>query len=358
MQAAARVETADLWLEYRETRDFALRNRLVLENLGLVYRLARQYARLAPDAYEDMVQEGCLALIRAVERFRPEYGLQFSTYAYPVISGMIKNFLRDRRRLLGRLRLEGTGQAQDEHADIGETLTAPADLDVFPADAGMDFTDRVVDRVLTDALLTRIPPAERKMLRQVFYEDLSQREIADKLARSASRISRILRRALIRLRSLLVEVQREETRVTAPMGATPGRRLDSFVDEETGLFGPGYLYQCLASAIRRADAYRAPVTLALLQPPSLPGDSPAAALSTVAERVYRQVRVMDHVFRAGSGELALIFPLSQAQAATVCARITNGQIGVPVTCSLASYPEDAGSVTSLLESARMSLSRG
>jgi len=358
MQAVVKVETADLWLQYRETGDIAVRNRLVLENLVLVYRIARQYARLAPDAYEDMVQEGCLALIRAVERFRPEYGLQFSTYAYPVISGMIKNFLRDRRRLLGRLRSEGAGQAQDEHADIGETLTAPADLDVFPADAGLDFTDRVVDRVLTDALLTRIPPAERKMLRQVFYEDLSQREIAGKLARSASRISRILRRALIRLRSLLVEVQKEETRVTAPMGATSARRLDSFVDEETGLFGPGYLHQCLASAIRRADTYRAPVTLALLRPPSPPGYSPAAALSTIAARVYQQVRVMDHVFRAGPGELALIFPLSLEQTATVCERIADAQIEASVACSLASYPEHADSVFSLLEAARRSLARG
>jgi len=365
LATAVRTERANRWQEYRETRDFAIRNRLVLENLGLVYRIARQFAALAPDAYEDMVQEGCLALIHAVERFRPEYGLQFSTYAYPVISGVIKNFLRDRRRLRGtgrpsaalRASSDSTPQHEDDgQRDTGETLTDPADLDAIAADAGLDFTDRVVDRVLTDALLASMPQMERNMLRQVFYEDLSQREVADRLARSASRISRVLRRALSRLRLLLVEVQKEEGRLTAPARAQGGD-LRLFMDEETGLFGPGYLHRCLAGAIQRANTYRAPMTLALLRVPNGSGASRSSSLSRVANHVYRRVRVMDHVFRAGRRELALILPLSRDQTASVCGRLATPQADIRVTCALASYPEDAGSASDLLEAARRALAR-
>jgi len=232
--AIATVRNRSLWQEYRETREAALRNRLVLENLGLVYRIVNQYAPLAPDAYEDMVQEGCLALIRAVERFRPEYGLQFSTYAYPVISGMVRNFLRDRRRQTGKLL--PAGEAAEPQVERGETLVSPDDLEVFAAEGGGNFADRVVDRVLTDSLLERLPETERNLLRQVFYEDLSQREVADKLARSASRISRVLRRALLRLRAVLLEVQKEENRLTTT-GERRRKNLQLLVDEDTGLFG-------------------------------------------------------------------------------------------------------------------------
>ncbi len=347
MAAIATVRNRSLWQEYRETRDAALRNRLVLENLGLVYRIVNRYASLAPDAYEDMVQEGCLALIHAVERFRPEYGLRFSTYAYPVISGIVRNFLRDRRRQTGKLR--PVGEAAEATFEQGETLVSPEDLEALAAEGAGDFTDRVVDRVLTDSLLDRLPPVERDMLRQVFYEDLSQREVADKLARSASRISRVMRRALLRLRSLLLEVQQEENRLTVT-GERRKRSIQALVDEETGLFGPRYLHQCLAGAIRQADVYRAPVTVALLRP--RPELNHTLSLSSLAERIYRRVRAMDHVFRVGRRELALVFPLPADQTARVCNRVVANGAGVEAIYALATYPEEARSPSELLETAR------
>ncbi len=318
MAAIATVRNRSLWQEYRETREAALRNRLVLENLGLVYRIVNQYAPLAPDAYEDMVQEGCLALIRAVERFRPEYGLQFSTYAYPVISGMVRNFLRDRRRQTGKLL--PAGEAAEPQVERGETLVSPDDLEVFAAEGGGNFADRVVDRVLTDSLLERLPETERNLLRQVFYEDLSQREVADKLARSASRISRVLRRALLRLRAVLLEVQKEENRLTTT-GERRRKNLQLLVDEDTGLFGPRYLGQSLASAIRQADLYRAPVTVALLRP------TPEQSRGRV-------------------------FPLPGGQTARVCDRVVGNGSGVQAVYSVATYPDDARSPAELLEAAR------
>ena len=347
-------DLAALWREYRETRDFGLRNRLVLQNLGLVYRIANQYAALAPDAREDLVQEGCVALIRAVERFRPEYGLQFSTYAYPVISGMIKNYLRQRRRLLGHISWE---TAQDiagagEGPDVAESLVSPADLEGFAASSPRDFTDRVVERILTEALLGKLSSRERELLRQMFYEDLTQREIAHQFARSASRVSRLIRRALTRIRALLLDVQKEERLLTASADDASAEVVPSVVDEETGLFGPAHLFRCVSREIRRAQAYHGPLTLALVRPDLSAAPSPAAALSLAAERVYKLVRVLDHIFRAGPGELALMFPLDAKQAFQVCDRVVGSVSDLPLAFATASFPDDADSPAALLEAAR------
>jgi hypothetical protein len=66
---------------------------------------------------------------------------------------------------------------------------------------------------------------------------------------------------------------------------------------------------------------------------------------------------MDHVFRAGRRELALILPLSRDQTASVCGRLATPQADIRVTYALASYPEDAGSASDLLEAARRALAR-
>lgn len=379
MASVLESQSTDLWQEYRRTRDPGIRNRLVLQHLGLVYRIANQYAALAPDARDDLVQEGCLALIRAVERFHPEYGLQFSTYAFPVISGIIKNYLRERRRSLRQVSWEvASEEGGDLQTSLVDTLAAPADLEGFASAAGRDFTDRVVERILTESLLGRIPVRERQLLHRMFYEDLTQREIAHQLARSTSRVSRLIRRALGRIRSLLLEVQKEERRISAPAVEASPLASSSVVDEETGLFSLAHLYRCLTREIKRANAYHGPLSLALLRPRNGELASPVAVLARSAETIYRQVRVLDHVFRAGAFELALIFPLPPDQVLQICQRITNGASDAALRSGgatpplhttggqvrstsfvllyvVASYPHDGDDAARLLDAARQKL---
>lgn len=85
----------DLFQEYYKSRDINLRNRIVEENLYMVEILARKYVGRGID-YDDLYQVGAMALISAVERFNPEKGFEFSSFATPTILGEIKKYFRDK----------------------------------------------------------------------------------------------------------------------------------------------------------------------------------------------------------------------------------------------------------------------
>jgi len=84
-----------LFLEYRATRDTPIRDRLVLMHENLVRFLAAKFANRG-EPLEDLVQVGTIGLINAIDRFEPERGTKFSTYATPTIVGEIKRHFRDR----------------------------------------------------------------------------------------------------------------------------------------------------------------------------------------------------------------------------------------------------------------------
>jgi RNA polymerase sigma factor (sigma-70 family) len=360
-EALLQEESAVLWREYRRSGDVAIRNTLVLRHMGLVYQIANRYAALARDVHEDLIQEGCLGLIRAIERFRPEYGVQFSTYAYPVISGTIKNHLRERRRLLGQSRprpAEGQEAALWRPGSAfreGEELVSPEALEALPEQVEEDFSDQVVERMLAHSLLGRLPALERQIVKHFFYDDLTQREVARVVARSTSRISRLLRRALERIRASLVDIQREEGRLITPMGGRPEIATASVVDVETGLFGPEHLRRSLQREMGRAQTLGAPLSLALVRPDGASGPVTPDILSQAAKRIYQLVRVLDHVFRAGPGELGLIFSLPQREAVMVCRRFENGASATKLQFAIATFPQDATSASGLLAAAKARL---
>ena len=72
----------------------AKRDRLVRDHLPLVHRLCRKFHR-SGEPVEDLVQVGSIGLLKAIEKFDPDRGFNFMTYAVPVIVGEIKNYLRD-----------------------------------------------------------------------------------------------------------------------------------------------------------------------------------------------------------------------------------------------------------------------
>ena len=72
----------------------SVRDIKIEENLGLVHSCARRFTGRGVD-YEDLVQAGCIGLIKAVDNFDDERGFSFSTYAVPVILGEIKRIFRD-----------------------------------------------------------------------------------------------------------------------------------------------------------------------------------------------------------------------------------------------------------------------
>src|SRR5512147_756580 len=85
--------------EYRRTRDIALRDRLISQHLYLVQTVARKFSGLG-ESYEDLLQEGAMGLINAVDLYDPDRRVQFSTYATHLVEGQIRHYLRDKGKLI------------------------------------------------------------------------------------------------------------------------------------------------------------------------------------------------------------------------------------------------------------------
>jgi RNA polymerase sigma factor (sigma-70 family) len=133
MPAPTRSRNADLLAAYGRCRSTANRNAVVHANLPLVWRLAREESLRSGHPFEDLVQVGCLGLIRAVERYEARHGTTLSTAACPWIRGAMRHYLRDRCRPLSGshhlLELVARGQRlQQQRQHQGLQALAPEAL--------------------------------------------------------------------------------------------------------------------------------------------------------------------------------------------------------------------------------------
>ncbi len=89
-------DIADVWREYKASGDPHLQEELVVHYQGLVYKLAHKIARKLKQGteVEELISDGMLGLVKAIDAFDPSRGFQFSTYATPVVRGSIYNGLR------------------------------------------------------------------------------------------------------------------------------------------------------------------------------------------------------------------------------------------------------------------------
>lgn len=227
--------------EFASTRDPALRDELVEAHLGLAHHLARRFLNRG-EAYDDLAQVGAMALVKAVDRFDPDRGVAFTTFATRTIVGELKRHFRDRgwavrapRRIqdlyvaLGRsvaLLSQELGRsptiaelAGDVGATEEEVLVAleagqgyRATSIEAPVAGGEDesIRDRLGEedagfdgaewRVELSPLFEKLLPRERSILGMRFVEGLTQSEIAGRIGISQMHVSRLLARSLSRLR--------------------------------------------------------------------------------------------------------------------------------------------------------------
>lgn len=231
-----------LFVEYSRTRDQQVRAQLLEAHLGLAEYLARRFDNRG-EPLDDLVQVASMALLKAIDRFDPERGVEFSTFATHTVAGELKRHFRDKgwsirapRRMqelylrLGQLvgdlsqqlgrsptiteLAREAGVAEEEVLEALEAGQAyrSASLD-SPAgnEDGDDLADRLgeVDpnfvraegRAMLEPLLLKLQPRERHILRLRFYEGQTQSEIARQLGISQMHVSRLLARSLATLRS-------------------------------------------------------------------------------------------------------------------------------------------------------------
>jgi RNA polymerase sigma-B factor len=207
------------------------RARLIEKHMGLVHSVARRYAR-GTEPVDDLVQVGAIGLIKAVDRFEPSRGRNLRALAVPAIEGEIRHHLRDRSHLVRTPRpvLELAAKvrrAQVEigaregrlptHAELAEAVGAseeevaqalqarapaiPLDPEHAPA-APEELSD---ERALLQAGMSVLSKRERRILELRYYEDRSQADIAREVGLSQAQVSRLIGRAVERMRAAVVD---------------------------------------------------------------------------------------------------------------------------------------------------------
>lgn len=246
---ASRNALHAMHVEYARSGDPGLRERLVLGHMPLALQLAKRFGPRGTQTQDDVNQVACLALVKAVERFEPSRGNRFSTYATTAILGELKRNLRDhtwsvrpprgahdlylamestldelthelrRRPTLDELALRLGVTAEDVvHAQEVAGGRTASSLDRAPMGASEPLGDligsddrafgRVEESATLAALLANLDGHERSVVRLRFEGGMSQAAIAAKLGSSQMHVSRVLRRALEKMRHALEDAER------------------------------------------------------------------------------------------------------------------------------------------------------
>jgi RNA polymerase sigma-B factor len=249
----ARRRNAQLFAVFRdqganEATRLAAREGLVTLHLPLVEHCARRF-RNRGEPFEDLVQVGTIGLIKSIDRFDLERGVEFSTYATPTIIGEIKRYFRDKGwairvpRRLQELRMQIGAATGDLTQSLGRSPT-PRELaealdctveDIVEGiesgnaystlsldatdDGGEDGGVSMLDTIGVDdeglehieiresikPLLEALPAREKRILLLRFFKNKTQSEIADEIGVSQMHVSRLLSRTLDQLRASLDE---------------------------------------------------------------------------------------------------------------------------------------------------------
>jgi RNA polymerase sigma-B factor len=199
--------------------------------MGLVRSVARRYAR-GGEPVDDLVQVGAIGLIKAVDRFEPARGRDLRAVAVPAIEGEIRHHLRDRSQLVrtprpvvelasrarraqvaigareGRLATPAevamvVGASEEEVAAALQSRAPVVELEAANTPAAPE--DLADERALLAAGMSVLSERERRIVEMRYYEDRSQVEIAREMALSQAQVSRLIRRAVDRMRAAVVE---------------------------------------------------------------------------------------------------------------------------------------------------------
>jgi RNA polymerase sigma-B factor len=245
-------DSSELLMRWRRHGDLQARELLVRRFTPLARSLARRYAHTS-EPFEDLMQVASLGLLKALERFDPEQGNAFASFAVPTILGELRRYFRDSswgvhvpRELQERAlkvgaaqeelsKLHGRAPTVNELAvyleldteKVLDALQAGQAYDALALDApagseddqGMTHLDALgtederyewveLDATVTLALKS-LPARERAIIHLHFIEELSQAEIGNRMGISQMQVSRLLRRSMQELR-VLTNAQDEE----------------------------------------------------------------------------------------------------------------------------------------------------
>ncbi|MGF1494981.1 MAG: RNA polymerase sigma factor SigF [Microcoleaceae cyanobacterium] len=248
-----KYDNLELLRQYQYSPSNVLRNQIVQLNLGLVRKEVHRWINKCGESYEDLLQVGCLGLIRAIERFDLSRGNAFSSFATPYIRGEIQHYLRDKspsvrlprtwtalerqaEKLIHQMQLElGRSPKDMEVAEALEisiaewnqvklmsrnrsllSLDAPIrdgeDGTTCLGEMMLDQRDASLQAVQEDQIclrqaLAKLEEGTRKVLEFVFLDELTQKEAAQRLGVSTVTVSRRIKKGISCLKETMAETE-------------------------------------------------------------------------------------------------------------------------------------------------------
>jgi RNA polymerase sigma-B factor len=243
----------DLLRRYHEQGDLAAREQLIEQYLSLVRSLARRYAYRG-EQLDDLVQIGCIGLIKAIDRFDVDRGVELTTYATPNIIGEIKRHFRDKGwsvrvpRGLQELNVQLSRIVEEQTVQLGRSPTiaelseasGAEEEEVLEAlESGRAYTSLSLsggtageDEDALDPMeslgeeehqyevseewaviapgLRALDDRERKILHLRFFQGLTQSQIAQQVGISQMHVSRLIRRSLEKIRAEIAADEQED----------------------------------------------------------------------------------------------------------------------------------------------------
>ena len=224
-------------LERARSGDARAREELVAENLPLVHFVLKRFRDRGAE-YEDLYQYGCIGLVKAVDRFDPNYNVRFSTYAVPIIMGEVRRYLRDdgpvhvsrtihdNAMAVERFRTEYTSEHEREPTvneiaegtqldredvvlalnanrrvrSLSEPVGAGSELRLMDV-LGTDTMERIDSRLMLSNLLRELSPEERTIIVRRYFQSHTQSAIAKDMGISQVKVSRLESRIIKRMRT-------------------------------------------------------------------------------------------------------------------------------------------------------------
>ncbi len=366
--------------EYKQSRSQELRDRIVMQYANLVESVARRFAGVA-DSVEDLIQEGYIGLITAIEGYKSEKGVKFSTYATHFVIGQIKHHLRDRGKIikepawlqelnqrvtrviealaqeLGRIPTHAEiaqtmGMAEEDIAELlttrevfkvasldgggeeGEDANSSYDMDRVRADRRVELELPVEEKLVLKTALEKLKDLEQTVLSEFYFKERNQTEIARSLGISCNYVSHILRNSTKKLKKILVSEELKEAQIEL---ALMRRRLEeqaqfieenTVIDPMTRLYNRSYFHSRLEEEINRANRHQYPVAVLLL---ALDGyERISRAYGTLraedilrhsAQLIRSRVRRVDILTRFDTHTFGLILPHTGGQVTVVAERL-------------------------------------
>lgn len=241
------LSTKKLFLLYKKTKNPQIREELIMRHLKLVVSLAKKFGK-NEEVLADLIQVGNLGLINAIDRYDPERGVEFISYATPTIVGEIKRYFRDKLRIVKVPRylqelnkkvnkaidflsqkLERSPAISEiadylnvseeevlESLELGrvynpislykEIITSSEESPSIYYNIAEDIDtelEMVGEKTDLEKALESLPERERKIIEYRFYKNMSQIEIAKEMKISQMQVSRLQNLAILKLRKIL-----------------------------------------------------------------------------------------------------------------------------------------------------------